>query len=42
MGSNSSAMPIPPTELFHVHLTHLYFAANHHEGHPLKMFRFFV
>ena len=30
MGSNSSAMPIPPTELFHVHFTHLYFAANYH------------
>ena len=42
MGSISSAMPIPPTEFFHVHLIHLFLAANPYERGPLKMYRFIV
>ena len=40
MGSNSSAMPIPPTELFHVHYSHLFLAANYHERRGIKNYRF--
>ena len=40
MGSNSSAMPIPPTELFNVHYTHLFLAAYPYEGGAIKMLRF--
>ena len=31
IGTNSSAMTIPPTELIHVHLTHLFLAAKPHK-----------
>ena len=42
MGSNSSAMPIPPIEFFNVHLTHLFLAGNPYERRGLKMYRFYV
>ena len=42
MGSNSSAMPIPPAGFFHVHCTHLLPQQNHISTLPLSNCRFLV
>ena len=42
MGSNSSAMPIPPTEFLHVHCIHLLSQQSHIIALPILNLRFFA